>query len=287
MEVSTMNKMAKVMLPVAAVSGAVLGGLVFLVAPGTIYKSQRKLFKGKNFAHRGLHKRSKVIPENSLAAFEAAASYGYGIELDVQLSKDGQVVVFHDDTLNRVCGVDARVDEKTYDELKTMSLCGTEQTIPLFTDVLKCVRGRSCLIVELKNGKNNNELCEKTYNILKSYSGDFCIESFNPFIVRWFKKNAPEIVRGQLANPPKDYNGEVRPVTAFLLGNTLLNFLCRPQFIAYKIAPKPFPVRLAESLGAMKVCWTSHEWVNEKENDVVIFEFYKPKLTFKHKKRLI
>lgn len=282
-----MNKISKVMLPLAAVSGIALGGLVFLTAPGAMFKSQRKTFKGKNYAHRGLHKRSKKIPENSLAAFDAAASYGYGIELDVQLSKDGQVVVFHDDTLNRVCGVDARVDEVDYEDLKNMHLCGTDQTIPLFTDVLKCIRGRSCLIVELKNGKRNTELCKKTYDILKKYSGDFCIESFNPFIVRWFRRNAPEIVRGQLACPPADYGDEVSPVAAFFLGNTLLNFLGRPQFIAYKIEPKPFPVRLAESMGAMKFCWTSHEWVNEKENDAVIFEFYKPKLTFKHKKRLI
>ncbi len=282
-----MSKISKIALPALAVSGLAMSGLVFMIAPGSIYKAQRKLFKGKNFAHRGLHKRSKTVPENSLAAFEAAASYGYGIELDVQLSKDGQVVVFHDDTLNRVCGVDARVDEKDYDELKAMSLCGTDQTIPLFTDVLKCVRGRSCLIVELKNGNRNNELCEKTYEILKRYSGDFCIESFNPFIVRWFKRNAPEIVRGQLACPPADYEGEVSPIAAFFLGNTLLNFLGRPQFIAYKIEPKPLTVRLAEHLGAMKFCWTSHEWVNEKENDAVIFEYYKPKLTFKHKKQLI
>lgn len=106
------------------------------------------------------------------------------------------------------------------------------------------------------------------------------LESFNPFIVRWFKINAPEVVRGQLANPPKDYNGEVNAVTGFILGNVLLNFLARPQFIAYKIAPKPFPVKLCEALGAMKVCWTSHEWANEKGNDTVIFEFYKPKLKF-------
>ena len=134
--------------------------------------------------------------------------------------------------------------------------------------------------VELKNGKRNKELCEKTYALLRRYTGDYCIESFNPFIVRWFKINAPEVVRGQLANPPKDYNGEVKPVTGFILGNVLLNFLARPQFIAYKIAPKPFPVKLCEALGAMKVCWTSHEWANEKGNDTVIFEFYKPKLKF-------
>ena len=276
-----MNDTVRRLLPVAAGAAVIAGGLVFLVAPGKISRKQKKPFMHRNFAHRGLHKRDKSIPENSLKAFDLAASKGYGMELDVQLSKDGQVVVFHDDTLNRVCGVDSRVDEKNYDELKKLSLCGTRETIPLFSEVLKTVRGRGPLIVELKNGRSNKELCEKTYALLRDYTGEYCIESFNPFIVRWFRRNAPQIVRGQLANPPKDYNGEVNPVTAFLLGNVLLNFLSRPQFIAYKIAPKPFPVKLSEFLGAMRVCWTSHEWVNEKFNDVVIFEFYNPKLKFK------
>ncbi len=276
----------KLLLEASLAGLAALGGLVFLVAPGRAHKKDKQPFMYKNFAHRGLHKKDKTIPENSLAAFERASSYGYGMELDVQLSKDGQVVVFHDDTLNRVCGVDSRVDEKTYDELSQLSLCGTTQTIPLFSEVLKTIRGRGPLIVELKNGKRNEELCEKTYALLKKYSGEYCIESFNPFIVRWFKKNAPEVIRGQLANPPKDYNGEVGPITAIILGNCLLNFLARPQFIAYKITPKPFTVKLCEALGAMKVAWTSHDWVNEKFYDAVIFEFYKPKLKYKKYRRI-
>lgn len=276
----------KLLLEASLAGLAALGGLVFLVAPGRASKKDKKPFMYKNFAHRGLHKKDKTVPENSLAAFERASAYGYGMELDVQLSKDGQVVVFHDDTLNRVCGVDSMVDEKTYDELRQMSLCGSTQTIPLFSEVLKTVRGRGPLIVELKNGKRNEELCEKTYALLSKYSGEYCIESFNPFIVRWFKKNAPEVIRGQLANPPKDYNGEVGPLTAVILGNCLLNFLARPQFIAYKITPKPFTVKLCEALGAMKVAWTSHDWVNEKFYDAVIFEFYKPKLKYKKYRRI-
>ena len=276
----------KLLLEASLAGLTALGGLVFLVAPGRASKKDKKPFMYKNFAHRGLHKKDKTVPENSLAAFERASAYGYGMELDVQLSKDGQVVVFHDDTLNRVCGVDSRVDEKTYDELRQMSLCGSTQTIPLFSEVLKTVRGRGPLIVELKNGKRNEELCEKTYALLSKYSGEYCIESFNPFIVRWFKKNAPEVIRGQLANPPKDYNGEVGPITAVILGNCLLNFLARPQFIAYKITPKPFTVKLCEALGAMKVAWTSHDWVNEKFYDAVIFEFYKPKLKYKKYRRI-
>lgn len=276
-----MKTIEKILLSIAVTGAAAVGSLVYITAPGKIRKRRKAPLVKRNYAHRGLHKRDKSIPENSIAAFERAARRGYGIELDVQLSRDGRVVVFHDDTLNRVCGVDSRVDELTYDELRQLRLCGTEHTIPLFSEVLKTVRGRGPLIVELKNGRHNSELCEKTYAMLRRYNGEYCIESFNPFIVRWFKLNAPEVVRGQLAGPAESYEGEVNPVTAFILSNVLLNFLSRPQFIAYKIAPKPFTVRLSEFLGAMKVCWTSREWVHEKGNDAVIFEFYKPGAKFK------
>ena len=255
---------------------------LFLIAPGQATKRQKAPFYGANFAHRGLHSRDKSVPENSLEAFRLAAEAGYGVELDVQLSKDGQVVVFHDDTLDRVCGVHGRVDAFSFEELQQMRLCGTAQRIPLFSEVLDVIRGRGPLIVELKNGKHNRELCEKTYALLQSYRGDVCIESFNPKIVAWFRFHGKDLVRGQLAAPIEDYvkDGFGRPL-GFVLSRTLLNFLARPQFIAYKIGFRPLPVRLAELLGAMKVGWTSHEPRNEKGRDGVIFEFYKPKLRYK------
>ncbi len=252
-----------------------------LLAPGRATKRQKAPFWGMNFAHRGLHTRDKSIPENSLPAFERAAHEGYGIELDVQLSKDGQVVVFHDDTLDRVCGVHARVDEKTWAELQELRLCGTEYGIPLFSEVLNTVRGRGPLIVELKSGRRNRELCEKTYALLQNYRGEACIESFNPFIVAWFRFHARDLVRGQLASPTRTYLDSMGRGRAFLLSHCLLNCFSRPQFIAYKIGYRPPTVRLAEQLGAMKVGWTSHEPRNEKKRDAVIFEFYRPKVQYK------
>ena len=254
---------------------------VFLLAPGRATKRQKAPFMGRNFAHRGLHSEDKSIPENSLEAFRLAGRAGYGAELDVQLTKDGQVVVFHDDTLDRVCGVHARVDEKSYDELKLLSLCGTNQRIPLFTEVLEIYGGRGPLIVELKTGRRNRELCEKTYAILSDYPGEVCIESFNPMIVRWFKFHAKDLVRGQLATTMKDYGGSVAPRTAFLLSHCLLNFLSRPQFIAYRIGHRPLTVRLSEAMGAMRVGWTAHNARAEHGRDGVIFEFYRPQLRFK------
>ena len=254
---------------------------IVLLAPGRASKKKKAPFEGRNFAHRGLHKADKSVPENSLEAFRCAAEQGYGMELDVQLSRDGQVVVFHDDTLNRVCGVDARVDELTFAELRELRLCGTEQTIPLFSEVLETVDGRGPLIVELKNGKRNRELCEKTYALLRTYRGDACIESFNPLIVAWFRFHAPELLRGQLASPKEDYVRDGRSgLQSVVLSNTLLNVAARPQFIAYKLGPRPLGARVAELLGAMKVGWTAHDPSAEKGRDAVIFEFYRPALRY-------
>ena len=239
---------------------------------------KKSLFYHWNYAHRGLHTQDKTVPENSLAAFQAAHDAGYGAELDVQLSKDGQVVVFHDDTLDRVTGVHGRVDAFTYDELSKMPLCGTDQTIPLFTEVLKTFYGAGPLIVELKTGPRNQELCEKTYEILKTYPGLYCIESFNPFIVQWFYKNAPDVVRGQLAAPYQDMKagGQKAPV-AWALSRCLFSFLNHPHFIAYKNEKRPWFVRRQFAHGTMPVAWTSRiPDVDQKINDMVIVEFYRP-----------
>ncbi|MBR6381045.1 MAG: glycerophosphodiester phosphodiesterase, partial [Lachnospiraceae bacterium] len=135
---------------------------VYLLFPGHASRKKRAPFWGRNFAHRGLFLKDQSVPENSLEAFRRAVAGGYGMELDVQLSKDGQVVVFHDDTLERVCGVKKRVDALTFAELRELRLYSTEEQIPLFSEVLETVGGKTPLIVELKNGPRNRELCEKT-----------------------------------------------------------------------------------------------------------------------------
>ncbi|MBR5093589.1 MAG: glycerophosphodiester phosphodiesterase [Oscillospiraceae bacterium] len=255
---------------------------IWLLAPGSSTKRQRAPFNGANIAHRGLHSRDKSVPENSLEAFRLAAEAGYGMELDVQLTRDGQVVVFHDNDLERVCGVLDRVDEWSFEELQTLGLCGTAHKIPLFSQVLDVVHGRTPLIVELKSGRRNKELCEKTYALLENYRGEVCVESFDPSIVAWFRRHGKDLLRGQLSAPTQDFVDDgLSKVQGFVLSRCMLNFLARPQFIAYKIGPRPLPVRFAEWLGAMKVGWTSHEPRNEKGRDTVIFEFYKPKQRYK------
>lgn len=258
--------------------------LLFLIAPGRGCKETREKFYHLNLAHRGLHTKDKSTPENSMKGFAAAAEAGYGIEMDIQLTKDRQVVVFHDDTLKRVCGVEGRVDDYTYEELQAFSLCGTDQRIPLFTDYLKLIDGRVPLLIELKHNCDDKLLCEKALKIMREYKGVFCIESFSPFIVGWFKKNAPDILRGQLSAPAKDLKSEIPGWQSFMLANLLTNVIARPHFVAYDKEKHSFTVKLCEKMGAMPVVWTVRDTDDHKHfeqvNDAVIFELYRPEIKY-------
>lgn len=191
-------------------------------------------FKGWFYAHRGLYQDEDTIPENSMAAFKLAIENNYGIEFDIQLSKDDIPVVFHDDNLERVCGVDGYIWEYTYEELKEFRLFGSSEGIPLLTEVLELVDGKVPLIIELKGDKKDTSIAGIVAPFLDNYQGIYCIESFNPMIILWFKKNRPNIIRGQLS---MRYEYEDKsPSEKFLyfgLQNLLLNFLTKPDFIAY------------------------------------------------------
>lgn len=279
-----MGVVCTVLIVLLCVAAVACGLILFLLMPAHGCKEMKAVFYHRNLAHRGLHTADKSVPENSLAAFAAAAEAGYGIELDLQFSKDEQIVVFHDDDLKRVCGDEHRVDYYTYEELQQFSLCGTEQKIPLFSEVLKVVDGRVPLLVEFKNGPKNDLLCGKTLPLLRAYKGDFCIESFSPFIVGWFKKNAPDILRGQLSAPEKDLDGELSPFTSFMLSHCFSNFIARPHFIAYYKEKPYWSLFLAEKLGAVPVVWTVRSTddieFHQNRNDTVIFELYRPDIRY-------
>ncbi len=253
---------------------------LLLIMPGRSTRAQRAPFCKRAYAHRGLYETDQSVPENSLEAFRRAADADYGVELDVQLTKDKVVVVFHDDTLKRVCGVDARVDAYTFAALQAFSLFGTEHRIPRFASVLNAIGGRVPIIVELKSGGDWRQLCELTLGHLNAYRGDYCVESFHPLLVRWFRLRAPRILRGQLSEAYRYSSKWVPWYESFILSRLLTNAFSRPQFIAYHIGPKCFSVRLSERLGAMKVAWTARETDDHaalmRHNDAVIFEHYRP-----------
>ena len=260
---------------------AVLLGLwLFLIAPGRASRAQRSPFEGRAFAHRGLYELDQSVPENSLPAFRRAVEAGYGAELDVQRTRDGQIVVFHDDDMRRACGVEGAVRDFTYEELRQIPLFGTEARIPLFSEVLKIFDGKQPLIVELKYGPDSDLLCEAVRRMLDAYDGPACVESFHPAMVRWFKQHDPDRLRGQLSEAVCYSRKNLPLPLSFMMSRLLSNCLTRPQFIAYRVGPKPFSVRAAEGMGAMKVLWTARESELHKrrmtENHAVIFEGYRP-----------
>lgn len=221
-----------------------------------IFPGARKMPEnlGRNYAHRGLH--DNTVPENSLAAFDAAAKAGYGIELDIQLSRDGEVVVFHDALLERMTGAAGKVCEYTLAELKTLSLNGTDQKIPTLSEVLELIDGRVPLLVELKGESTDTAVCPAADKLLHTYKGAYLIESFNPLLLRWYRKNRPEVYRGQLTTNLTAGMGKT--VRNRLLDSLLLNLVTRPDFMAYDIRyPNRFPLSLCiRFFRAHRFVWT-------------------------------
>jgi glycerophosphoryl diester phosphodiesterase len=190
-------------------------------------------WKGWYFAHRGLHQSHKKSPENSMAAFKLAVEKGFGIELDVQLSKDRVPVVFHDYTLIRICGVDKKVCDLTLKELQELRLYTSNEQIPTLESVLNLVDGKVPLIVEFKVESHDTSVCDVVAPMLDKYKGLYCIESFNPLALMWYKKNRPNVMRGQLSSNLIKDKESGDPSLYFILQNLLLNFVTKPHFIAY------------------------------------------------------
>lgn len=253
----------------------VLGGIYFfIVAPRMFGKPDRTPFFGVHYAHRGLFDNDTAAPENSLAAMRKAVKEGYGIEFDVQLSKDDVPVVFHDASLKRMCGVEGCVWEYTLEELQKMQLKQSNQTIPTLKEVLEVVDGKVPLIVEYKMDRVDTKVCELGNELLKDYKGVYCMESFHPFAVKWYRKHRPDVLRGQLS---EDFIKDGKKgITMFLMTHLLLNFLVRPDFIAYchKDANN-FSRRVCKWLGALSVAWTirSQEQYEKAKSHFDLFIF--------------
>lgn len=237
---------------------AVLVFLILLYSLVLVRPQKHKNLNQKllcNYAHRGLH--NADIPENSLAAFKNAVEHSYGIELDVQLSKDANVMVFHDYTLNRMTGIDKKLCELDSEELQKLTLNGTNETIPTFKQVLELVNGKVPLLVELKGENLDTALCEKVAELLYEYKGDYCIESFNPLLIKAIKKYLPNAFCGQLftnvCRDKKKYS-----VLNIVLSFMAFNFLAKPNFIAFNQKDRnSIPVILTTKLyKAPKFVWT-------------------------------
>ena len=200
--------------------------------PRILNRPDTGLFKKMYFAHRGLHDNEGDAPENSMAAFRKAVEAGYGMELDVHVAKDGIPVIFHDSKLERMCGVDGEIRDYTYEELKQFTLADSGEHIPKLEELLLMVDGQVPLIVEIKLDEADASCCAVIDKMLRAYDGEYCIESFNPMVLWWFRRHHNEVIRGQLSSNLCKNSGH-RKIYSFLITHLLLNFLTKPDFIAY------------------------------------------------------
>lgn len=270
------------MLPVIVIIVIVLLFLLYiLILKGRTGHKDLPALKGWYYAHRGLH--SEGVPENSMAAFRAAKDSGYGIELDVHLMKDGSLAVIHDHSLLRTAGVDIQIEDLTCADLKDYCLEGTQERIPLFSEVLELYAGEAPIIVELKpTTKNHGALCKAACDMLAEYNGAYCIESFDPRCVAWLRRHRKEIIRGQLTENFFRSNSKLPGVLKFLMKYNFFNVATRPDFIAYRFADrKNISNFLCRKLwGLQGVTWTirSKEDFDAavEENWIPIFENFEP-----------
>lgn len=224
----------KSFLIICIILGSLLALWLFLIAPRM--QRPKALFQLKKwkFAHRGLHNIEKGIPENSLLAFQLARDRGFAMELDVHLSRDGKLVVEHDDSLRRTCGVNAIIEESNWESLRSLHLEGTNERLPLLEEVFRLIDGKVPLLIEVKVFRGNQDrLCRTLWQQLQHYDGLYCVEAFDPRALLWFRRHAPHVVRGQLAAYVRRGGAKIAPILDFAVRNLWVNVLSRPDFVAY------------------------------------------------------
>ncbi len=251
------------------------------IMPRVFNRPDTTLFQKVYFAHRGLHDNASDAPENSMAAFRKAVEAGLGMELDVQVTKDGVPVIFHDFKLGRVCGVEGKVVNQTYEELQAYTLCQSDERIPKLSDLLAMVDGRVPLIVEIKAETADVSCCAIIDRLLRAYKGAYCIESFNPMVLWWFRRNHGSVVRGQLSSNFRR-EGVYWNVLYFAMTHLLFNFLTKPDFIAYnhKFSEEPGRRICRRLYRHPAAAWTIRSQqeleARKGEYDVFIFDSFLP-----------
>ncbi len=236
------------------------------------------LLFGPAIAHRGLWS-PEGAPENSLAAFQAACAGGYGIELDVQLSADGEAVVFHDWTLERLTGAEGRLTDRSLHDLRELRLAGTEEGIPTLAEVLVEVGHRAMIHIELKTPFGEVGALEKRVSdVLLDHNGPTCVIGFNPYSHAWFADHQPHILRGLDSYAWNDESAmKLSPEIRKSLANLEQVAIARPDFLA--LDARTLPSDRAAGFrdeGMPVVAWTvrsEDEWRRLKPHcDNLIFE---------------
>jgi glycerophosphoryl diester phosphodiesterase len=238
------------------------------------------LLFGPPVAHRGLWSPDGA-PENSLAAFQAASAAGYGIELDVQLSADGEAVVFHDDDLQRMTGVAGGVAEHTAADLGGLKLAGTDERIPTLLETLALVGRRALVLVELKTPAGQvGPLEQRVHEIIMDHAGPVALIGFNPYSHAWFAERFPGVLRGLDSYSYRDAKG-VSPAQRESFAALEHVSIARPHFLALGLDMLPSAAAARRRAAGMPVvAWTVRapaQWEAVRQGcDNLIFEGFRP-----------
>lgn len=252
---------------------------LLLICP-TLKRPDDSRLRGWLYAHRGLHDGNGKAPENSMEAFRRAMENGYGMELDVQLTRDGKLIVHHDGDLKRVCSVDRRIRDTDYADLP---LLPDGSRIPLLSEVLSLVDGRAPVIVEIKHHGGAVKNAAAAWDILKNYQGPYCVEAFHPMAMRYFRRHAPHVIRGQLASGGRWNPRELSYPAYVAMKYLLVNVLSRPHFVAYSVPEDRSiaPWLMKHVFKPYLACWTlrSQQTLNYAKREgyrYPIFELFTP-----------
>lgn len=252
---------------------------LFLICP-SFQRPDDSHLRGWLYAHRGLHDGNVNVPENSMEAFRLAVENGYGMELDVQLTRDGKLIVHHDGSLKRVCGVDKLIKDTDYADLPLLP-DGTK--IPLLSEVLSLVDGRTPIIVEVKHNGGAAKNAAGAWEVLRDYQGPYCVESFDPTAMYYFRKHAPHIIRGQLASGGKWKREDLNYPSYIALKYLLVHVLSRPHFVSYSVPEDRTiaPWLMKHVFRPYLACWTvrSQQVLDDayaQGYQYPIFELFKP-----------
>ena len=219
-------------------------------------------------AHRGLF--DNEHPENTLPAYEDAIQNGYAIELDVQMSSDGVLVCYHDDNLNRVCGIDKDIRDITYEEIKTLRPNGKAYGVSTFKEVLDYIDGRTPLCIELKTQKQPG-LEEKTIELLRQYKGEYVVQSFNPTIVKKVTKLAPEMITGMLST--RDISPSIPKIVRYAMCKLWFKYYVKFDYLNMRI--KDLEINKKKLKNFDLICWTA-----KTNEDVKIAEKFAKNIIF-------
>ena len=275
-----MGKAGKIILA----SVGTLAAWAIAVKPRTKDKPDMSLFLSYDYANGGLHDFCKNMPEHTLKSYELAVQHGYGVVMDVRITKDGVPVVFADHELWRMCSKEGTIEDSLYEEIKDLKLLETEEKIPTLKEALELVDGQVPVLIQLKDwGDNTTELCENTSLVLDEYEGIFAVESLDYKVVRWFMRYREPYIRAQMLEKSIDLGNSVFEVLSHVAKNFLLtNCLSKPDFISTHIVDRrSISLRLCRHLYHVPVMYwticTLKEYETARLDDAIVaFEDIEP-----------